>query len=65
MRLIGTKISCQERQNERCPFFFFFSLLYHTPLTSKRYKGYDNGTKDKGKGNDNMMVSGVCLGCTL
>jgi hypothetical protein len=42
-------------------FFFFFSLLYHTPLTSKRYKGYDNGTKDKGKGNNNMMVSGACL----
>jgi hypothetical protein len=43
-------------------FFFFFFLLYHTPLTSKRYKGYDNGTKDKGKGNNNMMVSGACLG---
>jgi hypothetical protein len=43
-------------------FFFLLSLLYNTPMTSKRYKGYYNGTKDKGKGNDNMMVSGVCLG---
>jgi hypothetical protein len=42
--------------------FFFFSLLYHTPLISKRYKGYDNRTKDKDKGNDNMMVSNACLG---
>jgi hypothetical protein len=54
MRLIGNKISCQERQNERCLFFFFFFFFFSLSSLShstgiKRYKGYDNVTKDKGK----------------